>query len=60
MSSPPADAVLDAVYAAYAEGWSDAEGADPRRRNLAEEAIFLGRLVVSLLPWSRKRSAYSR
>ena len=44
------DAVLDAVYAAYAEGWSDAEEADPRRRNLAEEAIFLGRLLVALLP----------
>lgn len=44
------DAVLDAIYAAYAEGWSDAEGADPRRRNLAEEAIWLGRLVAALLP----------
>lgn len=43
-------AVLDAIYAAYAEGWSDAEGADPRRRNLAEEAIWLGRLVAALLP----------
>jgi RNA polymerase sigma-70 factor, ECF subfamily len=44
------DAVLEAIYAAYAEGWSDAEGADPRRRNLAEEAIWLGRLVAALLP----------
>jgi RNA polymerase sigma-70 factor (ECF subfamily) len=44
------DAVLDAIYAAYAEGWGDAEGVDPRRRNLAEEAIFLGRLVAALLP----------
>ncbi|HEV8314698.1 MAG TPA: DUF6596 domain-containing protein [Burkholderiaceae bacterium] len=44
------DAVLDAVYAAYAEGWSDAEGADARRRNLADEAIWLGRLLASLLP----------
>jgi len=43
-------AVLDAVYAAYAEGWSDPEGADARRRNLADEAIWLGRLVASLLP----------
>ena len=42
--------VLDAVYAAYAEGWSDAQGADPRRRNLAEEAIWLGRLLAALLP----------
>ena len=44
------DAVLDAIYAAYAEGWSDPEGADARRRNLAEEAIWLGRLAASLLP----------
>jgi len=44
------DAVLDAIYAAYAEGWSDPQGVDPRRRNLADEAIWLGRLVASLLP----------
>lgn len=44
------DCVLEAIYAAYAEGWSDAQGADPRRRNLAEEAIWLGRLLVQLMP----------
>ena len=44
------DAVLDAVYAAFAEGWIDAAGADPARRDLAEEALFLGRLVTELLP----------
>ncbi|TAM41101.1 MAG: RNA polymerase subunit sigma-70 [Burkholderiaceae bacterium] len=44
------DAVLEAVYAAYAEGWADPTGADARRRNLAEEAIWLGRLLASLLP----------
>ncbi|MGZ5786384.1 MAG: RNA polymerase sigma factor [Ramlibacter sp.] len=44
------DTVLDAIYAAYAEGWTDAAGTDARRRNLAEEAIWLGRLVASLLP----------
>ena len=43
-------AVLDAIYAAYAEGWVDPAGADARRRNLADEAIWLGRLVASLLP----------
>jgi RNA polymerase sigma-70 factor (ECF subfamily) len=42
--------VLQAIYAAFAEGWSDPAGADPRRRNLAEEGIWLGRLVASLLP----------
>ena len=43
-------AVLDAIYAAFAEGWSDPVGAEARRRNLAEEAIWLGRLAASLLP----------
>jgi len=42
--------VLDAIYAAFAEGWVDATGSDVARRDLAEEALFLGRLVVSLLP----------
>jgi RNA polymerase sigma-70 factor (ECF subfamily) len=44
------DAVLEAIYAAFAEGWSDPAGTEVRRRNLAEEAIWLGRLVASLLP----------
>jgi RNA polymerase sigma-70 factor (ECF subfamily) len=44
------DAVLEAIYAAYAEGWSDPAGTEARRRNLAEEGIWLGRLVASLLP----------
>jgi RNA polymerase sigma-70 factor (ECF subfamily) len=48
--APRLDAVLDALYAAFAEGWSDASGADARRRNLAEEAIWLARVVVALLP----------
>jgi RNA polymerase sigma-70 factor, ECF subfamily len=42
--------VLEAIYAAFAEGWSDPTGTEFRRRNLAEEAIWLGRLVMSLLP----------
>lgn len=44
------DAVLEAVYAAFTEGWADAAGTDARRRNLAEEGIWLGRLLVALLP----------
>ncbi|HSW07838.1 RNA polymerase sigma factor [Aquabacterium sp.] len=44
------DAVLEAIYAAYAQGWSDPAGTDAQRRNLAEEAIWLGALVASLLP----------
>jgi RNA polymerase sigma-70 factor (ECF subfamily) len=42
--------VLGAIYAAFSEGWSDPAGTEFRRRNLAEEAIWLGRLVASLLP----------
>ena len=48
--APRLDAVLEAIYAAFAEGWSDPAGTDVRGRNLAEEGIWLGRLVVSLLP----------
>jgi len=44
------DAVLEAIYAAFAEGWADPAGTEARRRNLAEEGIWLGRLVASLLP----------
>lgn len=44
------DTVLEAIYAAFAEGWSDAAGADVARRDLAEEAIFLCRMIIELLP----------
>lgn len=44
------DAVLEAIYATFAEGWSDPAGTETRRRNLATEGIWLGRLVASLLP----------
>jgi RNA polymerase sigma-70 factor (ECF subfamily) len=43
-------AVLEAIYAAFAEGWTDPGGTDSRRRDLADEAIWLGRVVVGLLP----------
>jgi RNA polymerase sigma-70 factor (ECF subfamily) len=42
--------VLEAVYAVYGAGWEDAVGADPRRRDLAEEAIWLARLLLELAP----------
>jgi RNA polymerase sigma-70 factor (ECF subfamily) len=42
--------VLDAIYAAFAEGWTDPAGTLARERGLANEAIWLGRLVASLLP----------
>ena len=44
------ETVLDAIYAAFAEGWSDPAGTVSRGRDLSAEAIWLGRLVVSLLP----------
>jgi RNA polymerase sigma-70 factor (ECF subfamily) len=43
-------AVLDAIYAAFAAGWTDPNGTDFRRRDLGKEAIWLCRLLVSLLP----------
>jgi len=42
--------VLDAVYAAYGTGWDALAGADPDEKGLTEEAIYLGRLIVALLP----------
>jgi predicted RNA polymerase sigma factor len=44
------NAVLDAIYAAFAEGWSDPGGTDTARRDLTEESMFLARLVTELLP----------
>lgn len=42
------EAVLDAIYAAFGKGW--AETGESGTPDLAEEAIWLGQLVVSLLP----------
>lgn len=44
------EAVLEAIYAAYGAGWDDVAGVDPRRSGLADEAIWLARLVVQLAP----------
>ena len=46
------DAVLEAIYAAYSEGWGVSDRRHGRRRagNLAGEAIWLGRLVAALMP----------
>ncbi|MBI1188512.1 MAG: RNA polymerase subunit sigma-70 [Alphaproteobacteria bacterium] len=43
--APRLGAVLEAVYAAYAEGWTDARGEDAERRALAEEALWLARIA---------------
>lgn len=42
------DAVLDAIYAAYSKGWNELEQTGGTA--LAEEAIWLAQLIVSLLP----------
>ena len=44
------DAVLDAIYAAYGSGWDDVCGSDPRRAGLAQEAVWLARTLLELLP----------
>jgi predicted RNA polymerase sigma factor len=44
------EAVLDAIYTAYNSGWDDIAGADPRRRGLSEEAIWLARVLVAVMP----------
>lgn len=43
-------AVLDAIYAAFTEGWSDPGGGDTIRRDLTGESLFLARLITDLLP----------
>lgn len=43
-------AVLEAIYAAYTNAWETVDGSDPRHRGLAEEAIWLARLCVQLMP----------
>ena len=42
--------VLAAIYAAYGTSWDAVPGADTGEHDLVEEALFLGRLLVALLP----------
>jgi RNA polymerase sigma-70 factor (ECF subfamily) len=44
------DSVLSAIYAAYGNGWEDAAGTDPRARGLAEESVWLARVLRDCLP----------
>ncbi len=44
------EAVLAAAYAAFSAGWADPLGVDVQRKGLADEAIWLARLIVELLP----------
>ncbi len=44
------EAVLEAIYAAFGIGWDDLAGVDQRGRELAEEAIWLARVLLQLIP----------
>ena len=44
------DSVLEAIYAAFGIGWDDMAGADQRGRGLAEEAVWLARVLLQLMP----------
>jgi predicted RNA polymerase sigma factor len=42
--------VLEAIYAAFGIGWDDMAGVDQPGRDLADEAIWLARVLLHLLP----------
>lgn len=44
------DSVLDAIYAGFGIGWEDTAGVDQRGRDLAEETIWLGRVLLQQMP----------
>ena len=44
------DAVLEAIYAGFGIGWEDMAGVDQRGRDVAEEAIWLGRVLLQQMP----------
>jgi predicted RNA polymerase sigma factor len=44
------DTVLESIYAAFAQGWSDPGGTDVVRRDLTEESLFISRLGVEMMP----------
>ena len=44
------EAVLEAIYAAFGIGWDDMVGSDQRGRDLADEAVWLARVLLQLMP----------
>ena len=44
------EAVLEAIYGAFGIGWDDMAGIDQRGRDLAEEAIWLARVLLQFIP----------
>jgi RNA polymerase sigma-70 factor (ECF subfamily) len=47
---PRLEAVMNAIYAAFGTGWADLLAEGTGGQGLAEEAIWLARLLVALLP----------
>jgi RNA polymerase sigma-70 factor (ECF subfamily) len=45
------DAVLEAIYAAYGSGWEEFSGSEQLLRGLAEEAIWLARVLARLMAY---------
>ena len=43
-------AVLEAIYAVFTEGWAEPSGTQVRSRGFVGEALWLARLLVTLLP----------
>jgi predicted RNA polymerase sigma factor len=43
------EAVLEAIYAAFGMGWDDMAGGDQCGRDLAEEAVWLARVLLQLM-----------
>jgi predicted RNA polymerase sigma factor len=44
------DAVLEAIYAAFGIGWDYTAGGDQRGRDLTDEAVWLARVLLQLMP----------
>jgi predicted RNA polymerase sigma factor len=44
------EAVLEAIYAVYNVGWDNLSSSDNKSEDLTEEALYLGRVLVKLLP----------
>jgi len=44
------ESVLEAIYAAFAESWSDASGTEIALRDLTNEAFVLARMIVEMMP----------
>ena len=44
------DAVLSAIYAAYSTGWDACDGAETDTGGFTEEAIWLARMLVEMMP----------